>query len=99
MGARSRLSEWRHVGATRRGPRDVVKMGMGIELPTPSREQALHALYEAAELEHNLMCTYLYAAFSLRDGEAEGLSPDEALAVTEWRRVLIRVAVEEMSHL
>ena len=32
----------------------------------PSREQLLHSLYEAAELEHNLMCTYLYAAFSLK---------------------------------
>lgn len=30
-----------------------------------SREALIHALYEAAELEHNLMCTYLYAAFSL----------------------------------
>ena len=30
------------------------------------REAVLHALYEAAELEHNLMCTYLYAAFSMR---------------------------------
>ena len=37
-----------------------------------SRETILHALYEAAELEHNLMCTYLYAAFSLKDSEAEG---------------------------
>ncbi len=34
------------------------------------REAVLHALYEAAELEHNLMCTYLYAAFSLRNGAA-----------------------------
>jgi hypothetical protein len=25
----------------------------------PTREQLIHALYEAAELEHNLMCTYL----------------------------------------
>jgi len=49
-----------------------------------SRERALHALYEAAELEHNLMCTYLYAAFSLRDGEAEGLAPEEAAAVSRW---------------
>src|SRR5512143_4292992 len=46
-----------------------------------TRERALHALYEAAELEHNLMCTYLYAAFSLRDGVGEGLAPDEAEAV------------------
>jgi CDGSH-type Zn-finger protein/uncharacterized Fe-S cluster protein YjdI len=65
----------------------------------PSREHLLHGLYEAAELEHNLMCTYLYAAFSLRDGESEGLSVEEALAVTNWRRVLMRVAIEEMGHL
>jgi CDGSH-type Zn-finger protein/uncharacterized Fe-S cluster protein YjdI len=64
-----------------------------------TRERALHALYEAAELEHNLMCTYLYAAFSLRDGVGEGLAPDEAEAVAGWRKVLIRVAVEEMQHL
>jgi hypothetical protein len=53
--------------------------------PALSRELLLHALYEAAELEHNLMCTYLYAAFSLRDGEAEGLSQVEAAAVARWR--------------
>ena len=65
----------------------------------PSREQLVHSLYEAAELEHNLMCTYLYAAFSLRSGEAEGLLPDEALAVTNWRQAILRIAIEEMGHL
>jgi CDGSH-type Zn-finger protein/uncharacterized Fe-S cluster protein YjdI len=30
---------------------------------------------------------------------AEGLAPDEAEAVARWRKVLIRVAVEEMQHL
>lgn len=64
-----------------------------------TREHAFHALYEAAELEHNLMCTYLYAAFSLKDGVEEGLSEEEATAVSRWRRSLIRVAVEEMQHL
>src|SRR5579872_492568 len=64
-----------------------------------NREHAFHALYEAAELEHNLMCTYLYAAFSLKDGEADGLSAEEAVAVKRWRSVLINVAVEEMGHL
>ena len=64
-----------------------------------TRERAFHALYEAAELEHNLMCTYLYAAFSLKDGEADGLSAEEAVAVKRWRSVLINVAVEEMGHL
>src|SRR5579863_8208651 len=71
--------------------------------PAPSpflqREILLSALYEAAELEHNLMCTYLYAAASLRDGTGEGLSSTEAAAVTRWRQVLLGVAVEEMGHL
>ncbi|CAM3732911.1 ferritin-like domain-containing protein [Roseateles saccharophilus] len=65
----------------------------------PSREQLLHSLYEAAELEHNLMCTYLYAAFSLKRGEAEGLSPAEAEATERWRREITAVAIEEMGHL
>lgn len=64
-----------------------------------SREQLVHALYEAAELEHNLMCTYLYAAFSLKNGEQEGLSRTEAEAVGRWRRSIIQVAIEEMGHL
>ncbi len=64
-----------------------------------SREEILHALYEAAELEHNLMCTYLYAAFSLKDSEAEGLRPEEVEAVRRWRSELVKVSVEEMGHL
>ncbi len=64
----------------------------------PTREQLIHALYEAAELEHNLMCTYLYAAFSLKD-ESEGLSAEEAAAVKRWRRTIMDVAIDEMGHL
>ncbi len=71
-----------------------------LEKTSPlSREQLVHELYEAAELEHTLMCTYLYAAFSLKDGEAEGLSKDEGTAVVRWRGTLLRVAIEEMGHL
>src|SRR4030095_13146078 len=62
------------------------------------REAVLHALYEAAELEHNLMCTYLYAAFSLRTAE-DGLAPDEGEATGRWRHALFDVAIEEMAHL
>jgi CDGSH-type Zn-finger protein/uncharacterized Fe-S cluster protein YjdI len=65
----------------------------------PSREELIHVLCEAAELEHNLMCTYLYAAFSLKNGEAEGLSRAEAEAVARWRRTILNVALEEMGHL
>lgn len=70
-----------------------------LQLPDPSREQLIYSLYEAAELEHNLMCTYLYAAFSLRSGPDEGLSPEETAAVAGWRQELMRVAIEEMGHL
>lgn len=68
-------------------------------MTVPSREQLVHALYEAAELEHNLMCTYLYAAFSLRSGTDEGLAAEQAAAVERWRREIVAVAVEEMGHL
>lgn len=73
-----------------------------VAAPAPlpvQREHVIGALYEAAELEHNLMCTYLYAAFSLKDGEAEGLTAEEAAAVARWRRELLSVAIEEMGHL
>jgi CDGSH-type Zn-finger protein/uncharacterized Fe-S cluster protein YjdI len=63
-----------------------------------SRETLVHQLYEAAELEHNLMCTYLYAAFSLK-GTGEGLTDAEAEATGRWRRAILTVAVEEMGHL
>jgi len=71
------------------------------QVPTspPTREQLVHELYEAAELEHTLMCTYLYAAFSLKDCAAQGLSEAEAAAVGRWRSIMMRVAVEEMAHL
>jgi CDGSH-type Zn-finger protein/uncharacterized Fe-S cluster protein YjdI len=70
----------------------------GPELRHATREALLHALYEAAEIEHNLMCTYLYAAFSLKS-PGEGLSGAEADAVGRWRREITAVAIDEMSHL
>src|SRR5271155_2894361 len=72
---------------------------MNAEVSVPTRERLLYALYEAAELEHNLMCTYLYAAFSLKHDAADGLSEAELDAVRRWRQVLIGVAIEEMGHL
>ncbi|GGA44997.1 ferritin-like domain-containing protein [Dyella nitratireducens] len=66
---------------------------------TPSREQALHALYEAAELEHCLMCTYLYAAFSLKSSVDEGVTAEQLEAITRWRHNILQVAIEEMGHL
>ena len=62
------------------------------------REQLLHMLAEAAEIEHNLLCNYLYAAFSLRR-PGEGLSDAEASAVQRWRKLVSGIAVQEMGHL
>jgi CDGSH-type Zn-finger protein/uncharacterized Fe-S cluster protein YjdI len=70
-----------------------------VALHFRQREILVNGLYEAAELEHNLMCTYLYAAASLRTGPEEGLKPEEAAAVKRWRGVLLAVAIEEMGHL
>ena len=69
-----------------------------MEIARPTREELVHRLYEAAELEHNLMCTYLYAAFSLKDAD-DGLSAAEAAATARWRRTILEVAIEEMGHL
>jgi CDGSH-type Zn-finger protein/uncharacterized Fe-S cluster protein YjdI len=64
-----------------------------------NREQLLGLLAEAAEIEHNLMCCYLYAAFSLKQSETEGLTAAELAAVRRWRGQIFHVAVDEMAHL
>jgi hypothetical protein len=53
--------------------------------PTPSREQLLYWLHEAAEVEHNLMCCYLYAAFSIKTADP-AWTPAQAQAVAGWSR-------------
>lgn len=64
-----------------------------------SRIQLNSALAEAAEIEHNLMCLYLYAMFSLKKSVDEGVSPKELEAISRWRKVILGVALEEMNHL
>src|SRR5262245_52639686 len=63
------------------------------------REALIYMLCEAAELEHGIMCQYLFAAFSLKQGTNEGLSEDEAAAVSRWRARVSHVATQEMLHL
>jgi len=69
------------------------------EVVIGSREQLLHLLAEASEIEHTLMCSYLYAAFSLKREHDDGLSRAEGAAVERWRKAIMGVAVEEMGHL
>src|ERR1035438_568240 len=63
------------------------------------REALIYMLCQAAELEHGIMCQYLFAAFSLKESEEEGLTPDELAAVTRWQRQILSVAAGEMLHL
>src|SRR5262245_30023981 len=63
------------------------------------REALIYMLCEAAELEHGIMCQYLFAAFSLKQREDEGLTSEEVEAVTRWRGAISHVATEEMLHL
>jgi len=64
-----------------------------------SREQIFYLLAEASEIEHTLMCSYLYAAFSMKCGTESGFSEREAEAVNRWRKAIMSVAIEEMGHL
>ena len=63
------------------------------------REHLWWLLAEAIQLEHMIMCQYLFAEFSLKDGAGDGLTPEQADAVDRWRRTLHGIAVEEMLHI
>ena len=64
------------------------------------REALIYMLCEAAELEHGIMCQYLFAAFSLKQSEHEGVSGAELDAATaRWRKQVSHVAAQEMLHL
>jgi Ferritin-like len=62
------------------------------------RKQLTYLLCQGAELEHGLMCQYLYAAFSLKSAPGPGVRPDQLEAVQRWRSVILDVAREEMLH-
>lgn len=64
-----------------------------------SREQLIHVLTEAAEVEHNLLCSYLYAVFSLKRTGEPGLTDAQGEAVERWRKMILSVALQEMAHL
>jgi hypothetical protein len=63
------------------------------------REQLIYLLTEAAEIEHGLMCSYLYAAWSLKQNADEGLTATQLAAVAGWADSIHGVAMEEMLHL
>jgi hypothetical protein len=68
-------------------------------LRVESREELVYLLTQASELEHGLMCEYLFAQFTLKRTEREGLSSEQLAKVAAWEEVLIDVIKQEMLHL
>jgi hypothetical protein len=65
-----------------------------------TRTDLLKLLCEAAELEHGIACSYLYAAFSLKREIAEGeMTWEEQQKVRRWAGQIYFVASQEMLHL
>jgi hypothetical protein len=63
------------------------------------REALIYLLCLAAELEHVVMCQYLYAAYSLKQDPDEGVTAEQLRAIERWRAGVVRVATQEMLHL
>ena len=75
-----------------RGPSPDVEGPMLLD----HREALVYTLGKAAELEHLVLCQYLFAAFSLKQTEREGLSPEQVELIKRWRHSLMDIAEQEM---
>ena len=73
--------------------------GSPHELVIEGREELLYLLGEAAELEHSVCCSYLYAAFTLQADPGEGLTAAQLPVVAGWKRTINEIALQEMIHL
>ena len=63
------------------------------------RDALIYMLSEAAELEHAIMCQYLFAGFSLKTSIDEGVDERQLRHIQGWKRQVLSVAAEEMLHL
>src|SRR5437870_11700189 len=75
--------------------------GQTLEPPlrVESREELVYLLGQACELEHGLLCEYLYAQFSLKRDVDEGVTRDQLTRIQAWEQTLIDVTKQEMLHL
>jgi len=64
-----------------------------------NRDELIQVLGIASELEHNLMCQYLFAAYSLKHYTGEGLTPAQLDRARGWGGLITLVARQEMEHL
>ena len=68
-------------------------------LRVDTREELVYLLGQACEIEHGLMCEYLYAQFSLKRSTDERLTPDQLARVQAWELTLVDIIKQEMLHL
>lgn len=98
---RSRPRRWRLLDAAMS---DAAATGAGL-LPKPDEltwwDWTVLLLHTATEIEHALLAQYLYAAYSLADGNFTGrnVPPDAATLTRTWRNTIVEIAREEMAHL
>jgi Ferritin-like len=64
-----------------------------------TREELVYLLGEASELEHGLLCEYLFAQFSLKRDLAEGVTLEQLTRIQAWEGTIIDVIKQEMLHL
>lgn len=73
---------------------------MSLSRTISTRTDLLKLLCEAAELEHGIACSYLYAGFSLKRDISEGaMTWEEQQKVRRWAAQLYFIASQEMLHL
>jgi hypothetical protein len=91
--------------AVRREPGAVALIAPDVGIDKPDEltwwDWTVFLLHTAAEIEHALMVQYLYAAYSLTNGDFRGpdAPPDAADLVRRWQGRIIGIAREEMAHL
>jgi Ferritin-like len=72
-------------------------------LKIDNRSQLIYALTEIAEIEHLLMCQYLFAAASLKTAMSELTNKTRQYhqieLIRKWKQSILTVAREEMQHL
>src|SRR5512144_2395549 len=67
--------------------------------PPILKELLVRCLQEAAEIEHQLMIQYLYAAFSMKRHPDGTCSDAQYEHVRRWQSTVYMVARQEMEHL
>ena len=72
---------------------------MDAPIRIENRAQLIYLLTEAAELEHGIMCYYLFSAFSMKRDVEEGVTEDQLAIIRRWRGTIMQIAIQEMVHM